>query len=389
MKTYNSLYGKICSLENLYLAFKKARKGKTKKWYVIEFEANLENELLQLKKELETFTYKPKPLKTFVIRDPKTRVISASDFRDRMVHHALCNIIEPIFDKIFIHDSYANRKKKGNLAALSRFDKFKRKLTRNGELINNAKDNNMVVGYVLKADIKHYFGTVDHEVMIKIIKRKITDEKVLWLIKKILDNHNSKVQGKGMPIGNLTSQFFANVYLNELDYFIKHKIKVKYYLRYVDDFVILHRSKERLLLYKWLINNFLKSIKLELHPEKSKVIPLHKGINLLGYRVFYHYKLLRKSNIRRMKKKLVRFKTMFKRKEITKEKIKERLQGWMAYAKIGNTYKLRNEIVTEFFIISSIVLSSGRFPNFSSVSSSDLISHKINHLYSLNFYSLN
>lgn len=304
MKTYKNLFNKLCSLENLRLAFKKARKGKTKKWYVKEFESNLDDELTKLKTELETQTYKPKPMKKFVIRDPKTRTIHASAFRDRVVHHAICNIIEPIFEKVFIYDTYANRKSKGTHAGLKRFDEFKRKVTQNGKLVRSAKDNNMTVGYALKADIKRYFDTVNHAVLMKILRKKIRDEEVLQLIKIILNNHDTKVLGKGMPLGNLTSQFFANVYLSELDYFVKHKLKTKYYIRYVDDFVILHRSKEKLLLYKWLINNFLKSLKLELHPEKSKVIPLHKGVNLLGFRVFYHYKLPRKSNIRKFERKL-------------------------------------------------------------------------------------
>jgi len=209
MKTYNDLYENICSLENLELAFKKARKGKSKKQYVIEFEANLENELIQLNRELETLTYKPRPLKTFIIKNPLTRRISSSNFRDRVVHHALCNIIEPIFEKVFICDSCANRKKKGTSYAMKRFDKFIRKVTNNGRLLNNSKNRNIVIGYALKADIKHYFDTVDHEVMIKVIGKKISDVKVIWLIKRILGNHNFKVKGKGMPIGNLTSQFFC------------------------------------------------------------------------------------------------------------------------------------------------------------------------------------
>lgn len=308
MITYNNLFTKLCSLENLRLAFKKARRGKTKKWYLKEFESNLENELMKLKIELETQTYKPKPLKRFIIRDPKTRVIYASAFRDRVVHHAICNLIEPIFEKIFICDTYANRKKKGVHVALKRFDLFKRKVSENGKLVRNAKDNNMVVGYALKADIRHYFDTMDHEMLIKILRKRIKDEKVLRLVKVILDNHEMKIKGKGMPLGNLTSQFFANIYLSELDYFAKHILKVKYYIRYVDDFVILHRSKEKLLLYKWLINNFLKQkLKLELHPEKSKIIPLYDGVNLLGFRVFYHYKLPRKSNIINFERRLNQF----------------------------------------------------------------------------------
>jgi len=348
MKQYKHLYEKVCSLDNLRSAFKKAKKNKSKRKYVIGFEVDLENELNKLKEELENLAYQPKPLKTFVIRDPKTRVVSASDFRDRVVHHALCNVIEPIFDKTFISDCYANRKKRGALAALQRFDKFMRRVTRNGGLVKNATDNNKVVGYALKADIKHYFDTVDHEVLMKIISKKINDNKVLWLVRKILENHNNRISGKGMPIGNLTSQFFANLYLNELDYYVKHVLKAKFYLRYVDDFAILHRSKEKLVLYKWLINNFLKSIKLELHPEKSKIAPLRNGINLLGYRVFYHCKLLRKSNIRKAASKLRQLHNLLEGEKITAEYAIQSINGWLAYAKVGNTYKMRKEMLKPF-----------------------------------------
>ena len=351
MKTYNNLYDELCSFDNLMRAFKKARKGKSKKWYVKRFESNLENNLLQIKYELETLSYYLRPLKRFIIRDPKTRVIQASRFRDRVIHHALCNIIEPLFDKTFIYDSYANRKKKGTHAGLKRFDCFKRKVSDNGKLVRNAKDDNMVAGYVLKADIRHYFDRVDHEILLNIIKRKIRDEKVIWLVQKILDNHDSKILGRGMPIGNLTSQFFANVYLNELDYFVKHKLKAKYYLRYVDDFVILHKDKEVLENYKKQINEFLKAIKLELHPEKSRVLSLHNGISLLGFRVFYHYKLPRKSNIRKFEKRLDELTKDFKEGKINKEKFMESLEGWFAYAEWSNTYGYRNKVLREILKI--------------------------------------
>jgi len=197
MKTYKNIYSELCSYENLELAFKKARKRKTLKSYVIKFEKNLKENLLQLRAELLFHSYQPIPLKTFILRDPKTRKISVSEFRDRVIHHAICNIIEPIFDKRFIYDSYANRKYKGVHAALKRFDYFKRKITQNGRKIKNARNNNKVIGYALKADIKHYFETVDHKILIKILKKRIRDKKVLWLIKKILDNHNTKIPGKG------------------------------------------------------------------------------------------------------------------------------------------------------------------------------------------------
>jgi len=347
MKTHNLLYVKLCSLDNLRLAYRKARKGKTKEWYVIKFEEKLDDELIRLKHELETQTYKPKSLKRFIIADPKTRVIHASHFRDRIVHHATFNIIEPIFDKTFIYDSYANRKEKGSLAAINRFDYFKRKVSENGRLVKDAKDNNMIIGYVLKADIKHYFHTVDHDVLMSIIKKKISDNKLLRLIRTILDE-NSDYSGKGMPIGNLTSQLFANVYLNELDYFVKHKLRAKYYLRYVDDFAILDKNRKVLLEYRESINDFLKSeLKIELHEEKSQVYPLHGGIGLLGYRMFYYYRLPTKRNIRMLRNRLLDFERQYRNGEISKEKISESIEGWCAYAKWANTYKLRREILKE------------------------------------------
>ncbi|MEK6909643.1 MAG: reverse transcriptase domain-containing protein [Candidatus Aenigmatarchaeota archaeon] len=349
MKTYPYLFEKLCSLENLKLAFKKAKKGKNRKWYVREFESSLDSELAKLKTEFETQTYKPKPLRRFVIRDPKTRVIHASAFRHRVVHHAICNIIEPIFEKVFIHDTYANRKNKGTHAGLKRFDEFKRKIANNGQLVKNAKDNNMVTGYALKADIKHYFDTIDLEILMKIIGKKITDEKVLQVIKTILDNHDFKIKGKGMPLGNLTSQFFANVYLSELDYYIKHNLKAKYYIRYVDDFIILHTSKEKLLLYKWVISNFLKQrLRLELHPEKTKIMLLHNGVNLLGFRVFYHYKLPRKSNLRKFEMKLNNLYTLTTRENNKIDNINKMLEGWFGYAMHGNTYKMRKIIMKKY-----------------------------------------
>ena len=248
-----NLYDELCSFRNLELAFKKARANKRTKKSVRDFEFNLEGNLLTLKDELETLSYNTHPLKQFVIRDPKTRLISASLFRDRVVHHALCNIIQPIFERTFIYDSHANQIGKGTTEAIRRFDTFKRKASKNGRLLNKAKDGNIVIGYVLKADIRHYFDTVDHGILMEIIRRKVKDKNILLLIRKILDNHSSKAPNKGMPIGNLTSQFFANLYLNELDHFVKHELKARFYIRYVDDFVLLDESREKLEHYKFKI----------------------------------------------------------------------------------------------------------------------------------------
>lgn len=331
------LWKELCSYENLFLAFKKAKKRKSNIIYVIEFEKCLKENLLHLRSELLLHSYSPKPLKTFIVRDPKTRKISKSQFRDRVVHHALCNTIEPIFEKFFIYDSYANRKGKGTLKALQRFDFFKRKVSK----------NNTRTCYILKADIKHYFETVDHGILLNIIRNKIKDERIVWLIKAILQNH--KVGGRGslgMPLGNLTSQFFANVYLSELDYFVKHQLKAGYYIRYVDDFVILHQNYKILEEYKNQINDFLVlNLKLELHPNKSKIIKLGNGVNLLGYRAFYHHKLLRKANKRKFGRKFKEKLDLYKNKGINYEDFINSLQGWLGYAMWADTYKLRQIIL--------------------------------------------
>ena len=337
----HSLYEKIISPRNIFLAYKKARKGKTKKAYVKEFEENLYENILKLHEELKKQTYKPNPLKIFILRDPKTRKISKSDFKDRIVHHAIVRIIEPFFEKIFIYDSCASRIGKGNLFALERFELFKRKVT------NNLQTR----CFCLKADIKHYFEEVDHEILINIIKRKINDEKVIWLIRKVLGNLPcGKIGGaerdKGMPLGNLISQFFANVYLNELDYLVKHKLKAKYYIRYVDDFVILNGSKEQLNLWKEEINSFLQNkLRIELHHDKSRIISLSRGIDFVGFRNFYYFRLLRKRNVKNMIVKIIKYKN----NEICKEKLLESFQGWNAYAKWANSYNLRKRIIGKIY----------------------------------------
>jgi RNA-directed DNA polymerase len=195
VETYKNIYSEICSLENLMLAWRKARKHKTKKDYVMEFESKLNDNIQILGEELKSQNYRPKRLKTFILRDPKTRKISKSAFRDRIVHHALVRVIEPIFDKRFIYDSSANRKGKGNLFALHRFYKFMMKVSRNGK--NSGWFDNSIGGYCLKADVKHYFQEIDHEILINIIKKKITDEKAIWLIRQIIANTPEASEGGG------------------------------------------------------------------------------------------------------------------------------------------------------------------------------------------------
>ncbi len=336
------MYEELCSDENLILAFKKAREGKTKIDYVLKFEKNLASNLALLKQELISQTYKPKPLRHFTIQDPKTRKISKSRFRDRVIHHALINIIGFLFEKSFIYDSYANQIGKGTLKAIERFNYFKRKVSKN-----------FTRGvYVLKADIKHYFQEVNHQILINILRTRIKDEKVIWLIEQILDNGALSWGGqikKGMPLGNHTSQFFANVYLNELDQFVKHILKAKYYIRYVDDFVILHENEEQLEIWKEQINEFLKKrLDIELHQDKSRIINLKNGVTFLGFRIFNHHMLLRKANMNKFDNTFKELKALYRENQVTREKVVECLEGWLEYSSHANTFKYRREIIKNF-----------------------------------------
>ena len=175
------------------------------------------------------------------------------------------------------------------------------KVSKNGKLVLNAENNNAIEGFALKADIQHYFDTVDHIILLELIEKKIKDKELIWLVQKVLDNYNSGTLGKGMPLGNWTSQFFANIYLNELDQFVKHVLKAKYYIRYVDDFIILRQSKVQLQEYRQQIQTFLKKLKLTLHPNKCKITPLSEGVSFLGFRIFFHYKIVRPRNFRKIK----------------------------------------------------------------------------------------
>ncbi|MBI2146656.1 helix-turn-helix domain-containing protein [Candidatus Woesearchaeota archaeon] len=333
------LYSQLCSYENLELAFRKARRGKTLKHYVIEFEEKLDENLKLLQEELRFQTYRPKPLETFILRDPKTRKICKSAFRDRVVHHAICNIIEPLFDKNFIFDSYANRIGKGTFKAIERFEYFAQKVSRGFTR----------PCFVLKADIRHYFETVDHNILLTIIQRKIDDKRLLWLIKVILHNYQTDYPGKGMPLGNLTSQFLANVYLNELDQYVKHILKAKYYIRYVDDFVILDNHAENLQYFKKETQAFCnQTLALQLHPDKSKIHHLRNGVCFLGMRIYPYHRRIKKKNVRRFERKLLSLRDNFEKEKITKEKIVEHFEGWLAHISNANTFKYRKHLVRQF-----------------------------------------
>lgn len=331
-KTYKNLFTEVCSYRNLHEAYMKARKGKRYRDDVLEFSYNLEENLFQIKEELETQSYKADAYRKFYVHDPKRRLIKAPTFRDRVVHHALCSIIEPIFDRTFIYDSYACRKGKGTHKGVDRLQKFIRKMND---------------GYALKCDIVQYFPSIDHENLLEIIRKKIKDEKVMWLVEIIIkSSETSAGSKKGLPIGNLTSQLFANIYLNELDYFAKHKLKIKYYLRYVDDFVILE-SKQKLHEIKAQVMEFLKTLELEIHSKKAVIIPAKQGIGFLGFRIFHAHRLIRKENVKKFIKKLKIMKEEYQINPLSYKRIYQSIASWLGHAKHANTYKLRRKIFNE------------------------------------------
>ena len=344
MKTYKHLYEKLCSFENVEDAYWKARKHKTNNPRVKEFDKHSRLHLCILMRELRTQTYQPQPLRKFVLRDPKTRIICVSEFKDRVVHHVLVNVLQPLFQPRFIHDSYASQKGKGTISAINRFHTFSRKVTRNGAKVLGTKNANLVEGFALKADIRHYFETIDHDALMNIIGKRIKDKQVLWLCKTILNNYNCGTPGRGMPLGNWTSQFFANVYLNELDQFVKHQLKVKYYIRYVDDFIILHKIKHQLITYKQQIADFLKRLKLELHPNKCKIVTLEMAVSFLGFRIFYYYKLVRAKNLKKIKSRLTELIRRYHVSRSDAQQVIDVFRGWNAYAMQGNTYHLRQRL---------------------------------------------
>lgn len=342
-KTYKNLWPELVSFENLLLAARKAQKGKRFKDSTARFNLNLEKELLRIQKELKEKTYTSGRYKEFVIYEPVKRLISAAPYRDRVVHHALCNIIEPLFEKTFIYDSYANRKEKGTHRAIGRFSSYMRKYN-----------------YVLKCDIKKFFPSIDHGILYSILEKKIADRDVLWLMKTIIDHSNPQEpvldyfegdnlfalfeRNRGLPIGNLTSQFFGNVYLNGFDHFIKDELGYKAYLRYVDDFAVFTNDKRELLEIKTRMEGYLQKLRLELHPVKTRIFPVKNGCEFLGFYIYPHLMKVKKANVRLFEKRLGRMQKAFKTGKMSLEKIQKSVQGWIAHVEHADSYGLREKI---------------------------------------------
>ena len=293
-KIYKNFYPQIYDLFNLWVAFTKASKGRRGHPSAAAFEYNLEPELMRLRDELRDETYLPGGYRSFTVHEPKRRKISAAPFRDRVVHHALMNVIGPMLERKFIHDSYANQIGKGTHKALDRCTYFMRRYE-----------------YVLPCDVKQFFPSIDHEILKSVLAKTIQDESAKGLVEKILasgegilndeydmtwfagDDLFSVNRPRGLPIGNLTSQFWANVYLNELDQFVKQKLKVRAYLRYVDDFVLFSNDKMELREWRSAIIDFLANLRLTIHAESAHARPTWKGITFLGFIVFPEHRRLK------------------------------------------------------------------------------------------------
>lgn len=336
MRVFHNIYNDLISFKNLYKAWLDFRSGKTRKKSVIIFEHNLESNLFKLKEELENFSYRHGEYEKFIVRDPKERIIHKADVRDRVVHTLVAKKLEEIYQGSFIFHSFACQKNKGTHWALE----FLKKMCRKRGL-NYTRNF-----WYLKCDIKKFFDNVNHDVLLKILGKKIKDEKFIWLIEKILESFHKDKIGIGLPLGNFTSQWLANIYLNELDYFIKDKLGVKNYIRYADDFVILGEKKEDLEILLVEIEFFLRNkLKLNLHPDKVILKKFSSGIEWVGYKIFPHHAILKKETKNRMFQKI---------NEKEKELATGRIGLWEYYQTVASYlgqlshsagYKTANQII--------------------------------------------
>lgn len=318
----------IISVENLLVAWREFLAGKRKREDVAKFSLHLTDNIFALHRELEQKTYEHGAYFAFKINDPKQRDIHKATVRDRLLHHAVYRILYPYFDKKFISDSYSCRKEKGTHKALNQFRKYGRKVSK----------NNNRTAWVLKCDIKKFFASINHEALTQILGKHLLDENTLWLLSEVVDSFHAGNNPKvGLPLGNLTSQLFINIYMNEFDQFVKNKLKLKYYIRYADDFVIFSEDKSCLENQIPKLSHFLETrLKLTLHPNKLYIKTLTSGVDFLGWVNFPHHRVLRTSTKRRMFSKL-------KQKPTEDSSV-----SYLGLLKHGNTYKLAKTILNDY-----------------------------------------
>lgn len=326
MKTFNNLFEAVVDFENLYKACNKAKKGKRYRVQALRFRECLEENLIDIQNELIWNKYKPLKYRQFWVFDPKKRLISAPAFRDRVVHHSLVQVIEPIFEKKFITDTYACRKGMGPHNAVARVQYFERVAKRNyGDF------------YILKCDIRKYFPSINHDIMKKEFHRAISDRKVQKLYDQIIDSFEPC--GRGLPIGALTSQLSANIYLSPLDHFIKEECQERFYIRYMDDFIIIAHSKDHLRKLWREIESYLNNkLDLQLNP-KTKIFYWKQGIDFCGYRIWPTHIKPRKSTMKRARRRLKKMARLYRDNPKTLEHAKNSIMSFLGYVKHCQCYK--------------------------------------------------
>lgn len=328
-----TLIGAMADCGNVQKAYNKARKCKRYRKDVLIFTKDKEENLDRVRNDILGLAYEPGEYRYFKVYEPKERQIMALPFYDRVVQHAINNVLEPIFNKRFISHSYACRKDKGMHAAsdalqcwLYDWDKYH-------------KDQPL---YAIKADIHHYFQSITHEILKAEIRNIIKDKQALVLIERIIDHNGQMPDGVGIPVGNLTSQLFANIYLNKLDQYAKHMLGVGMYVRYMDDFIILSPDKEKLRYWLAEIERFLRDeLRLELNP-KTTILAAKNGIDFVGYKHRATHRKVRPDSIKRIKKTIKKY----ERGKITKEQLQKSIQSWTGHAGHADSYNLRKKIIT-------------------------------------------
>lgn len=323
MKTrFTHSYDDIISIENILLAWNEFKRGKSTRCDVLEFERFLIKNVSELYRDLDNRSYCHGEYEAFKISDPKPRDIHKASVGDRLVHHAVYRKLYSFFDTTFIASSFSCRKNKGIHRALRAFQVCG----------NKVSGNNTRTVWVLKCDIRKFFASIDHKILINILNEYINDKEIVCLIKNIVESFHTR-GGKGLPLGNLTSQLLVNIYMNEFDQFVKHTLKTKFYIRYADDFVIFSHNKDYLKILLPHIDLFLKKrLKLDLHPQKVSIKTLSSGVDFLGWVHFPDHRVLRTVTKRRMIRNL---------QEPCDENVKTSYEGLMRY---GNTNKIKGEL---------------------------------------------
>ncbi|MBP6948755.1 MAG: group II intron reverse transcriptase domain-containing protein [Candidatus Pacebacteria bacterium] len=344
MRIYTNLFNKLVTPENLFSAWEDFRRDKKKKVDVLIFEKNLEQEIFSIHRELTSDTYKHSGYTSFYLSDPKRRHIHKALVRDRVLHHAIMGILYPLYDKTFIHNSFSCRVGKGTHKGVDALR----------SMLYKASKNNTRNVYILKCDIEKFFDSISHEILLDALHSRIKDQKLMDLLTEVIgsfSSYKSNLFGLcGVPIGNLTSQLFANVYMDIFDQFMKHELKVKYYARYTDDFVIVSENKEYLIDLLPKIQLFLnEKLKLQTHPKKIILTKFALGIDYLGYVLFPHFTLVRKLTQKCAFRKINEKISLCKQQEISKDKVHATLMSYLGVLSHADTYKVSNKLKNDYF----------------------------------------